>query len=168
MCGLCLALCSNLERKKAPSLLVVLNLPWAGSFTKSFSLFIAAQILRWGLLFRQKEKSLFFRLMLPLRGLEMLGLSKAENFHNPYLDTVENGSTLGNPHTHDTQADPEARLPTHTFPPCWNLRKSPKRPALPGAVIPSRRRSLAATLSPAILSTVGIRRIKGGYPYGEG
>ena len=71
---------------------------------------------------------------------------------NPYLDTVENGSTLGKPGIHDTQFDAKALLPTHTFPPCWNLRKSPKRPALPGAVILGRRRSLAPTLSPALFS----------------
>ena len=68
----------------------------------------------------------------------------------PYPDTAQNGSTLGKFDTHDPQLDAKACLPTHTFPPCWNLRKSPKRPALPGAVNPGRCRSLAPTLSPAV------------------
>ena len=72
--------------------------------------------------------------------------------HNTYRDTVENGSTLGKFGIHDPQLDAKALLPTHTFSPCWNLRKSPKRPALPGAVISGRCRSLAPTLSPALFS----------------
>ena len=64
----------------------------------------------------------------------LLALLIAGNRCNPYCDTVENGSTLGNFGIHDPQLDAKACLPTHTFPPCWNLRKSPKRPALPGAV----------------------------------
>ena len=82
----------------------------------------------------------------------LLALLKAGNCRNPYLDTVGNGSALGKPGIYDPQLDPKALLPTHTFPPCWNLRKSSKRPALPGAVIPGRCRSLAPTLSPAVFS----------------
>ena len=82
----------------------------------------------------------------------LLALPKAENSCNPYCDTVENGSALGKSGTRDPQPDAKALLPTHTFPPCWNLRKSPKRPALPGAVTPGRCRSLAPTLSPALFS----------------
>ena len=82
----------------------------------------------------------------------LLALPKAGNFHNLYCDTVQNGFALGKSSTHNPQLDAKALLPTHTFPPCWNLRKSSKRPALPGAVIPGRCRSLAPTLSPAVFS----------------
>ena len=82
----------------------------------------------------------------------LLALPKAGKLSNPYCDTVQNGFALGKSGTHDPQLDAKALLPTHTFPPCWNLRKSSKRPALPGAVIPGRCRSLAPTLSPAVFS----------------
>ena len=82
----------------------------------------------------------------------LLALLTAGNRCNPYCDTVQNGFALGKSGTHDPQLDAKALLPTHTFPPCWNLRKSPKRPALPGAVSRDRRRSLAPTLSPALFS----------------
>ena len=36
----------------------------------------------------------------------LLALLKAGNCHNPYLDTVENGSTLGKSGIHDPQLDP--------------------------------------------------------------
>ena len=32
-----------------------------------------------------------------------------ENRHDPYRDTVENGSTLGKPDIHDPQLDPKAQ-----------------------------------------------------------
>ena len=82
----------------------------------------------------------------------LLALLKAGNCHNPYLDTVENGSALGKSGTHDPQLDAKALLLTHTFPPCWNLRKSPKRPALPGAVDLRRGGLPTPTLSPALFS----------------
>ena len=42
----------------------------------------------------------------------LLALLKAGNCHNPYLDTVENGSTLGRSGIHDTQFDAKAPKPT--------------------------------------------------------
>ena len=42
----------------------------------------------------------------------LLALLKAGNCHNPYLDTVENGSTLGKSGIHDTQFDAKAPKPT--------------------------------------------------------
>ena len=41
----------------------------------------------------------------------LLALLKAGNCHNPYLDTVENGSTLGKSGIHDTQFDAKAPKP---------------------------------------------------------
>ena len=38
----------------------------------------------------------------------LLALLKAGNCHNPYLDTVENGSTPGKSGIHDTQFDAKA------------------------------------------------------------
>ena len=55
----------------------------------------------------------------------LLALPKAGKLSNPYCDTVQNGFALGKSGTHDPQLDAKALLPTHTFPPCWNLRKSP-------------------------------------------
>lgn len=79
-------------------------------------------------------------------------LPKARNFRTPYCDTVQNGSALGKSVTYDPQLDTKALLPTHTFCGLSESRKSPKRPALPGAVISGRCRSLAPTLSPALFS----------------
>lgn len=45
----------------------------------------------------------------------LLALLKAGNCHNPYLDTVENGSTLGKPDIHDPQLDPKAQNLTPIF-----------------------------------------------------
>ena len=185
MCDLCLALCCNLDREKAPRLLVVLHLPWAGSFSKLFSLFIPAQILRWPRLVISREKKEGVRgrrspvgtvLSRPSRQARpprtlcqagqpgaLLALPKAGKLSNPYCDTVQNGFALGKSGTHDPQLDAKALLPTHTFPPCWNLRKSPKRPALPGAVNPGRCRSLAPTLSPAVFSRLSPLLGFGGY-----
>ena len=42
----------------------------------------------------------------------LLALLKAGNCHNPYLDTVENGSTLGKSGIHDTQFVAKAPKPT--------------------------------------------------------
>ena len=42
----------------------------------------------------------------------LLALPKAGNCHNPYRDTVENGSTLGKSGIHDTQFDAKAPKPT--------------------------------------------------------
>ena len=42
----------------------------------------------------------------------LLALLKAGNCHNPYLDTVENGSTLEKSGIHDTQFDAKASKPT--------------------------------------------------------
>ena len=42
----------------------------------------------------------------------MLALLKAGNCHSPYLDTVENGSTLEKSGIHDTQFDAKAPKPT--------------------------------------------------------
>ena len=39
----------------------------------------------------------------------------SEICHNPYLDTVENGSTLGNFGIHDPQLDPKALKSTPIF-----------------------------------------------------
>ena len=64
----------------------------------------------------------------------LLALLKAGNCHNPYLDTVENGSTLGRSGIHDTQFDAKAPKPTPKNQKIDPLVKSPKRPALPGAV----------------------------------
>ena len=80
----------------------------------------------------------------------LLALPKAGKLSNPYCDTVQNGFALGKSGTHDPQLDAKALLPTHTFPPCWNLRKSPKRPALPGAVSRVWGGSPTHTLSPAV------------------
>ena len=41
-----------------------------------------------------------------------------ENRHDPYLDTVENGSTLGKPDIHGPQPDPKAQNLTPDF---WNF-----------------------------------------------
>ena len=38
-----------------------------------------------------------------------------ENRHDPYLDTVENGSTLGKSGVHDPQLDAKAPKPTPNF-----------------------------------------------------
>ena len=65
---------------------------------------------------------------------DTLALLKAGNCHNPYLDTVENGSTLGKFDTHDPQLDAKAPKPTPKNQKIDPLVKSPKRPALPGAV----------------------------------
>ena len=45
----------------------------------------------------------------------LLALLKAGNCHNPYRDTVENGSTLGKPDIHDPQLDPKAQNLTPIF-----------------------------------------------------
>ena len=45
----------------------------------------------------------------------LLALLKAGNCHNPYLDTVENGSTLGKSDIHDTQFDAKALKLTPIF-----------------------------------------------------
>ena len=45
----------------------------------------------------------------------LLALPKAGNFRNPYLDTVENGSTLGKSGVHDPQLDAKAPKPTPNF-----------------------------------------------------
>ena len=42
----------------------------------------------------------------------MLALLKAGNCHNPYLDTVEKGSTLGKPDIHDPRFDAKPSKPT--------------------------------------------------------
>ena len=42
----------------------------------------------------------------------LLALLKAGNYHNPYPDTVENGSTLEKSGIHDTQFDAKAPKPT--------------------------------------------------------
>ena len=42
----------------------------------------------------------------------LLALLKAGNYHNPYRDTVGNGSTLGRSGIHDTQFDAKAPKPT--------------------------------------------------------
>ena len=42
----------------------------------------------------------------------LLALLKAGNCHSPYLDTVENGSTLEKSGIHDTQFDAKAPKPT--------------------------------------------------------
>ncbi len=39
----------------------------------------------------------------------LLALLKAGNCHDPHLDTVENGSTLGKSVIHDTQLDAKAQ-----------------------------------------------------------
>ena len=39
----------------------------------------------------------------------------SEICHNPYRDTVENGSTLGKPDIHDPQLDPKPLKPTPNF-----------------------------------------------------
>ena len=64
----------------------------------------------------------------------LLALLKAGNCHNPYRDTVENGSTLGKSVIHDTQLDAKAPKPTPKNQKIDPLVKIPKRPALPGAV----------------------------------
>ena len=56
MCSLCPAVCSKPNGEKVPPFLVDLHLPWAGSFLKSFSLFIPAQFLRWPCLVISREK----------------------------------------------------------------------------------------------------------------
>ena len=93
----------------------------------------------------QRKKGIIFALIHSYLGRKTARPSTCEKMseicHNPYCDTVQNGFALGKSGTHDPQLDSKALLPTHTFPPCWNLRKSPKRPALPGAVILGRRRS---------------------------
>ena len=156
---LCPAVCSEPCGEKTPCLLVVLHPPWAGRFLWAYSLFTLPQFLRWGTLLNAEEKKRIFRggaglspaLCARLDSQALcLPLPKAGKLRNPYPDTAQNGSTLGKFDTHDPQLDAKACLPTHTFPPCWNLRKSPKRPALPGAVNPGRCRSLAPTLSPAV------------------
>mgnify|MGYP005768125441 FL=1 len=43
--------------------------------------------------------------------------------HDPYCDTVENGSTLGKTAIHDTQLDPKAQNLTPNF---WNFYSSQK------------------------------------------
>ena len=45
----------------------------------------------------------------------LLALLIAGNCHNPYFDTVENGSTLGKPDIHDPQLDPKAQNLTPIF-----------------------------------------------------
>ena len=45
----------------------------------------------------------------------LLALLIAGNCRNPYRDTVENGSTLGNFGIHDPQLDPKARKFTPIF-----------------------------------------------------
>ena len=42
----------------------------------------------------------------------LLALSEAEICHDPYRDTVENGSTPGNSGIHDPQLDAKALKPT--------------------------------------------------------
>ena len=125
-----------------------------GVFTGLFFC-LATQFLRWPWLSRGGEKRGGTGGLSPAQSARRTAGRSAcpadsRNRQNPYRDTVENGSTLGNFGIHDPQLDAKACLPTHTFPPCWNLRKSPKRPALPGAVNPGRCRSLAPTLSPAV------------------
>ena len=45
----------------------------------------------------------------------LLALPKAGNCHDPYRDTVENGSTLGKSGIHDTQFDAKAQNLTPIF-----------------------------------------------------
>ena len=45
----------------------------------------------------------------------LLALPKAGNCHDPYRDTVENGSTLGKSGIHDTQFDAKALKLTPIF-----------------------------------------------------
>ena len=141
---------------------------WGGEFSKSLFFVYAAQFLRWPWLSRGGEKRGGSGGSPPhkVHGGQpgaLLALPKAGKLSNPYCDTVQNGFALGKSGTHDPQLDAKALLPTHTFPPCWNLRKSPKRPALPGAVSPDRRRSLAPTLSPAVKSHLSPLLGFGGY-----
>ena len=53
----------------------------------------------------------------------LLALSEAEICHDPYRDTVENGSTLGKSAIHNTQLDPKPLKPTPNF---WNFDPSQK------------------------------------------
>ena len=45
----------------------------------------------------------------------LLALLIAGNCHNPYFDTVENGSTLEKSGIHDTQFDAKVQNPTPIF-----------------------------------------------------
>ena len=63
---------------------------------------LAAQFLRWGTLL----------IVLGGQPSALLALLTAGNCRNPYLDTVENGSTLGKSDIHDTQFDAKAPRPT--------------------------------------------------------
>ena len=54
----------------------------------------------------------------------LLALLKAGNCHDPYRDTVGNGSTLGKSAIHDTQLDPKPLKPTPNFLDFDPLRKA--------------------------------------------
>ncbi len=90
---------------------------WGGEFSKSLFFVYAAQFLRWPWLSRGGEKRGGIGGSPPhkVHGGQpsaLLALLKAGNCHNPYLDTVENGSTLGKSGIHDTQFDAKAPKPT--------------------------------------------------------
>ena len=86
--------------EKSLRLLVDLHLSGAGKFIRAYSLFTPPQILRWPWLSRGGEKRGGTGGSPPhkVHGGQpgaLLALPKAGNCHDPYPDTVGNGSTLG-------------------------------------------------------------------------
>ena len=67
----------------------------------------------------QRENGIIFALFHSYLGRKTARHSTCEKMseicHNPYLDTVENGSTLGKPDIHDPQLDPKAQNLTPIF-----------------------------------------------------
>ena len=108
--------------KKFPAFWQIYTYLGRGDFYRPI-LCLAAQFLRWGTLLNAEEKKGISK-----RGS---GLSPANcarrtagrsacpadsrNRQNPYRDTVENGSTLGNFGIHDPQLDPKALKSTPIF-----------------------------------------------------
>ena len=92
---------------------------WGGNFSWAYSFVYAAQILRWPQLAMSRGKRDNFRSQSQLFGLKNSSLSACVKLPkigcNPYLDTVENGSTLGKPDIHGPQPDPKAQNLTPNF-----------------------------------------------------
>lgn len=102
--------------EKSPHLLVDLHLPGAGSFHRPI-LCLATQFLRWPWLSRGGEKRGGPGGLSPAQSARRTAGRSAcpadsRNRQNPYPDTVENGTALGNSGIHDTQFDAKAPKPT--------------------------------------------------------
>ena len=96
---------------------------WGGEFSKSLFFVYAAQFLRWGSPLDTEEKKRFQKGgsgLSPANCAQRTAERSAcpadsRNRQNPYRDTVENGSTLGNFGIHDPQLDPKALKSTPIF-----------------------------------------------------